>query len=103
MQLRKAIEDINSNNFVVQNQIKDDIEADHGSAVEKPLLAPPLPLSPHATSDKEVNTTVTSMDSALSHSDNCSDIEMEHMKGESSGEEQPQQQQDHTTQYNQQT
>nr|XP_036233771.1 chloride channel protein 2 isoform X8 [Bactrocera oleae] len=102
-ELRKAIEDINSNNFVVQNQIKDDIEADHGSAVEKPLLAPPLPLSPHATSDKEVNTTVTSMDSALSHSDNCSDIEMEHMKGESSGEEQPQQQQDHTTQYNQQT
>uniref|UniRef100_A0A034VCT9 Chloride channel protein 2 n=1 Tax=Bactrocera dorsalis TaxID=27457 RepID=A0A034VCT9_BACDO len=102
-ELRKAIEDINSNNFVVQNQIKDDIEADHGSAVEKPLLAPPLPLSPHATSDKEVNTTVTSMDSALSHSDNCSDIEMEHMKGESSGEEQSQQQQDNTTQYNQQT
>ncbi|XP_018803346.1 PREDICTED: chloride channel protein 2 isoform X8 [Bactrocera latifrons] len=102
-ELRKAIEDINSNNFVVQNQVKDDIEADHGSAVEKPLLAPPLPLSPHATSDKEVNTTVTSMDSALSHSDNCSDIEMEHMKGESSGEEQSQQQQDNTTQYNQQT
>ncbi|XP_039970797.1 chloride channel protein 2 isoform X7 [Bactrocera tryoni] len=102
-ELRKAIEDINSNNFVVQNQIKDDIEADHGSAVEKPLLAPPLPLSPHATSDKEVNTTVTSMDSALSHSDNCSDIEMEHMKGESSGEEQSQHQQDNTTQYNQQT
>uniref|UniRef100_A0A0A1WL81 Chloride channel protein 2 n=1 Tax=Zeugodacus cucurbitae TaxID=28588 RepID=A0A0A1WL81_ZEUCU len=104
-ELRKAIEDINSNNFVVQTQIKDDIEADHGSAVEKPLLAPPLPLSPHATSDKEVNTTVTSMDSALSHSDNCSDIEMEHIKGESSGEDQPQQQQqqqEHTTQYNQQ-
>lgn len=41
------------------------------------------------------------MDSALSHSDNCSEIEMEHMKGENSGEEQPQQ--DHITQYNQQT
>ncbi|XP_036327194.1 chloride channel protein 2-like isoform X2 [Rhagoletis pomonella] len=92
-ELRKAIEDINSNNFVVQSQAKDDVEADHRSAAEKPLLTPPLPPSPHVTSDREVNTTVTSMDSALSHSDNCSDIEMEHMKGESSGEEQQQQQQ----------
>ncbi|XP_036327176.1 chloride channel protein 2-like isoform X2 [Rhagoletis pomonella] len=91
-ELRKAIEDINSNNFVVQSQAKDDVEADHRSAAEKPLLTPPLPPSPHVTSDREVNTTVTSMDSALSHSDNCSDIEMEHMKGESSGEEQQQQQ-----------
>ncbi|XP_004535618.1 chloride channel protein 2 isoform X4 [Ceratitis capitata] len=91
-ELRKAIEDINSNNFVVQNQLKDDIEADHCSAAEKPLLT--TTLTPHATSDKEVNTTVTSMDSALSHSDNCSDIEMEHIKGgDSSGEEQQQQQQ----------
>ncbi|XP_053969926.1 chloride channel protein 2 isoform X1 [Anastrepha ludens] len=96
-ELRKAIEDINSNNFVVQNQIKDDVEADHRSAAEKPLLTPPLPRSPHSTSDKEVNTTVTSMDSALSHSDNCSDIEMEHMKGDSSGEEHQQ------PQHNQQT
>uniref|UniRef100_W8B894 Chloride channel protein 2 n=1 Tax=Ceratitis capitata TaxID=7213 RepID=W8B894_CERCA len=94
-ELRKAIEDINSNNFVVQNQLKDDIEADHCSAAEKPLLT--TTLTPHATSDKEVNTTVTSMDSALSHSDNCSDIEMEHIKGgDSSGEEQQQQQQPYT-------
>ncbi|XP_054739550.1 chloride channel protein 2 isoform X5 [Anastrepha obliqua] len=97
-ELRKAIEDINSNNFVVQNQLKDDVEADHRSAAEKPLLTPPLPRSPHSTSDKEVNTTVTSMDSALSHSDNCSDIEMEHMKGDSSGEEHQQPQPQHNQQ-----
>ncbi|KAM7361716.1 chloride channel protein 2 isoform 3-T3 [Cochliomyia hominivorax] len=74
-ELRKAIEDINSNSFVVQNQLKDsdpnDIEK---SAVEKPLLLP------QDCSDKQVNMTVTSMDSALSNSDNCSDIEMENIQ-----------------------
>lgn len=42
------------------------------SAAEKPLL-------PQDSSDKQVNMTVTSMDSALSNSDNCSDIEMENI------------------------
>ncbi|XP_037944560.1 chloride channel protein 2-like [Teleopsis dalmanni] len=78
-ELRKAIEDINSNNFVVQNQIK----VEEKPIIEKPLL-------PDATSDKQVNTTVTSMDSALSNSDNCSDIEMENIKTQTQQQEQPQ-------------
>lgn len=31
-------------------------------------------------SDKKVNNTITSMDSALSNSDNCSDIELDNIK-----------------------
>ncbi|KAH8295333.1 hypothetical protein KR018_010061 [Drosophila ironensis] len=69
-ELRKAIEDINSNNFVPPSR---DEEAEEKPAVEKPLL-------PANTSDKAVDMTITSMDSALSNSDNCSDIEMEHIK-----------------------
>ncbi|KAH8272094.1 hypothetical protein KR026_008108 [Drosophila bipectinata] len=69
-ELRKAIEDINSNNFVAPTR---DEDAEDKPAVEKPLLLP-------NTSDKAVDMTVTSMDSALSNSENCSDIEMEHIK-----------------------
>ncbi|XP_017088632.2 chloride channel protein 2 isoform X2 [Drosophila bipectinata] len=69
-ELRKAIEDINSNNFVAPTR---DEDAEDKPAVEKPLLPP-------NTSDKAVDMTVTSMDSALSNSENCSDIEMEHIK-----------------------
>ncbi|KAH8383519.1 hypothetical protein KR009_009071 [Drosophila setifemur] len=69
-ELRKAIEDINSNNFVPPNR---DEDAEDKPAVEKPLLSV-------NTSDKAVDMTVTSMDSALSNSENCSDIEMEHIK-----------------------
>jgi len=68
--LRKAIEDINSNSFVPPTR---DEDADDKPAVEKPLLST-------NTSDKAVDMTVTSMDSALSNSENCSDIEMEHIK-----------------------
>ncbi|XP_034115509.1 chloride channel protein 2 isoform X8 [Drosophila albomicans] len=71
-ELRKAIEDINSNSFVAHPR-DDEIDGDTKSAVEKPLLSP-------SASDKAVDMTITSMDSALSNSDNCSDIEMEHMK-----------------------
>lgn len=53
----------------------EDLNRDSKTAVEKPLLA----VSPNA-SDKAVDMTITSMDSALSNSDNCSDIEMEHLK-----------------------
>ncbi|KAI8129672.1 Chloride channel protein 2 [Lucilia cuprina] len=75
-ELRKAIEDINSNSFVVQNQLKDSDPNDvEKSAVERPLLS-----LPQDCSDKQVNMTVTSMDSALSNSDNCSDIEMENIQ-----------------------
>ncbi|XP_065355136.1 chloride channel protein 2 isoform X2 [Calliphora vicina] len=74
-ELRKAIEDINSNSFVVQNQLKESDPNDvEKSAAERPLLLP------QDCSDKQVNMTVTSMDSALSNSDNCSDIEMENMQ-----------------------
>ncbi|KRF78869.1 chloride channel protein 2 isoform X6 [Drosophila virilis] len=69
-ELRKAIEDINSNSFVAHPR---DDEIDSKPAVEKPLLAA-------SASDKAVDMTITSMDSALSNSDNCSDIEMEHLK-----------------------
>ncbi|XP_064547947.1 chloride channel protein 2 isoform X5 [Drosophila montana] len=69
-ELRKAIEDINSNSFVAHPR---DDEVDSKPAVEKPLLAA-------SASDKAVDMTITSMDSALSNSDNCSDIEMEHLK-----------------------
>ncbi|XP_030373592.1 chloride channel protein 2 isoform X5 [Scaptodrosophila lebanonensis] len=71
-ELRKAIEDINSNSFVVPPR---DEEIHNKPSVEKPLLMP-------NASDKAVDMTVTSMDSALSNSDNCSDIELEHMKTE---------------------
>ncbi|XP_030565700.1 chloride channel protein 2 isoform X2 [Drosophila novamexicana] len=69
-ELRKAIEDINSNSFVAHPR---DDEIDSKPAMEKPLLAA-------SASDKAVDMTITSMDSALSNSDNCSDIEMEHLK-----------------------
>ncbi|XP_016980356.1 chloride channel protein 2 isoform X7 [Drosophila rhopaloa] len=69
-ELRKAIEDINSNSFVPPTR---DEDAEDKPAVEKPLLST-------NTSDKAVDMTVTSMDSALSNSENCSDIEMEHIK-----------------------
>ncbi|XP_032579448.1 chloride channel protein 2 isoform X3 [Drosophila sechellia] len=69
-ELRKAIEDINSNSFVPPTR---DEDADEKPAVEKPLLST-------NSSDKAVDMTVTSMDSALSNSENCSDIEMEHIK-----------------------
>ncbi|XP_017083869.1 chloride channel protein 2 isoform X6 [Drosophila eugracilis] len=69
-ELRKAIEDINSNSFVPPTR---DEDADNKPSVEKPLLST-------NTSDKAVDMTVTSMDSALSNSENCSDIEMEHIK-----------------------
>lgn len=72
--MRKAIEDINSNSFVIQNQLKDSDPLDiENTSAEKPLL------SSQDCSDKQVNMTITSMDSALSNSDNCSDIEMENI------------------------
>ncbi|KAL9890911.1 chloride channel protein 2 isoform 5-T9 [Glossina fuscipes fuscipes] len=93
-ELRKAIEDINSNNFVVQVQLKDD--NDCADDVEKTNGSKPL-LLPQDYSDKQVNVTVTSMDSALSNSDNCSDIELENIQkateaSEESEEQQKQQQ-----------
>ncbi|KAL5286624.1 CLCN2 family protein [Megaselia abdita] len=61
-ELRKAIEDINSNSFVITNQIKTDEEK---------------PLDPHFSKE---HLTITSMDSALSNSETCSDIEMDNFR-----------------------
>lgn len=61
---------------MVSNQLKESDPTDvEKSAAEKPLLQ-----LPQDCSDKQVNMTVTSMDSALSNSDNCSDIEMENIQ-----------------------
>lgn len=65
LQLRKAIEDVNSGNIPVEQ-----------------LEVPEKPLSPQEEpllSNKDANNTVTSMDSALSNSDNNSDIELGNM------------------------
>uniref|UniRef100_A0A1B0G9E3 Chloride channel protein n=1 Tax=Glossina morsitans morsitans TaxID=37546 RepID=A0A1B0G9E3_GLOMM len=101
LKLRKAIEDINSNNFVVQVQLKDDDNC--ADDVEKTNGSKPL-LLPQDYSDKQVNVTVTSMDSALSNSDNCSDIELENIQktteASEESEEQQQQQQQQLTQIN---
>ncbi|XP_055916788.1 chloride channel protein 2 [Eupeodes corollae] len=72
-ELRKAIEDINNNSFVVTNsqQQPQDEEAQTGI---KPLL------DKNSKSDKNVNVTITSMDSALSNSEAGSDIDVDSKK-----------------------
>lgn len=68
-QLRKAIEEVNSGN-PTSNQTSDDKET------EKPPLHPQQePLLTNG-SNKNVQNTISSMDSALSNSDNCSDVEL---------------------------
>lgn len=74
-QLRKAIEDVNSGNLT-SNQ------SNQSASTEKPPLQPqevPLLQSENEKDEKnEKNNqnTVNSMDSALSNSDNCSDVEL---------------------------
>lgn len=59
---------------MIQTQAKDSDPTDvENNSAQKPLLLP------QDSSDKQVNITVTSMDSALSNSDNCSDIELENI------------------------
>lgn len=59
---------------MIQTQPKDSDPSDvENNSAQKPLLLP------QDSSDKQVNITVTSMDSALSNSDNCSDIELENI------------------------
>lgn len=70
MQLRQAIEDVNSGKL---------------QPIEKKFdsITPVTPISPVCEpllllqNDHKVNTTVTSLDSALSNSENCSDIELD--------------------------
>lgn len=66
--MRKAIEDVNSGNLKPpQPEEINEFEKKPFHPQEEPLL----------DSHKKANSTVTSMDSALSNSDNCSDIEMD--------------------------
>lgn len=70
MQLRQAIEDVNSGKLTPADNNND-------------TISPVTPISPVCEplllrhSDHKVNTTVTSLDSALSNSENCSDIELD--------------------------
>lgn len=69
MQLRKAIENVNSGNLTCN-------QSTQTPSTEK------APLEPHEEpllnndSEKSNQNTVDSMDSALSNSDNCSDVEL---------------------------
>lgn len=66
-ELRKAIEDVNSNNFTAQSTGTS--ESTINSPAQETLL----------NSDKKVNVTITSMDSALSNSEIGSDIELDNI------------------------
>lgn len=63
MQLRKAIEDVNSGNVTGEQQLE--LSEKQTLPHEEPLL-----------SNKDTNNTISSMDSALTNSDNNSDIEL---------------------------
>lgn len=66
-QLRKAIEDVNSGNLT-PNQANESPEKAPLPPQEQPLI--------NNDCNKNVHNTISSMDSALSNSDNCSDIEL---------------------------
>lgn len=69
MQLRKAIEEVNSGNLTSNQTI-------NATPTEKPPLQPSeVPLI-NNESDENNQNTVNSVDSALSNSDNCSDVEL---------------------------
>lgn len=69
LQLRKAIEDVNSGNLASS-------QASNTTTTEKPPLEPQEEPLIKKESEKTNQDTVTSMDSALSTSDNCSDVEL---------------------------
>lgn len=69
MQLREAIENVNSGNSTCN-------QATQTPSTEKPPLEPQeVPLL-NNDNEKSHQNTVDSMDSALSNSDNCSDVEL---------------------------
>uniref|UniRef100_A0AAG5CXU7 Chloride channel protein n=1 Tax=Anopheles atroparvus TaxID=41427 RepID=A0AAG5CXU7_ANOAO len=91
-ELRTAIENVNSGSLTPESvkakqeeearaQAQKESENNNGISADDPLL-------PKRTgdtfSDRKVNNTITSMDSALSNSDNCSDIELDHITHECS-------------------
>lgn len=71
-QLRKAIEEVNSGSLT-SNQIS------NNNTVEKPPLQPQEEPLLSNENEKNIQSTVDSMDSALTNSDNCSDVEMGHL------------------------
>ncbi|XP_062699931.1 chloride channel protein 2-like [Aedes albopictus] len=85
-ELRQAIENVNSGTLTpesVKQKQEEEAKAlaqkeaeNNNSSPEEPLL----PKGDQTYSDKKVNSTITSMDSALSYSDNCSDIEVDHVR-----------------------
>lgn len=87
-ELRVAIENVNSGTLtpetVKQKQEEEAAKAQAQKEAELDISNPEDPLLPKGVndgySDKKVNNTITSMDSALSNSDNCSDIELDNIK-----------------------
>ncbi|XP_058813577.1 chloride channel protein 2 isoform X2 [Topomyia yanbarensis] len=86
-ELRVAIENVNSGTLTPESvKQKQEDEARAMAHRETGLDSPSSddPLLPKGVndgySDKKVNNTITSMDSALSNSDNCSDIELDHIR-----------------------
>ncbi|EDS40747.1 chloride channel protein 2 [Culex quinquefasciatus] len=87
-ELRVAIENVNSGTLtpetVKQKQEEEAAKAQAQKEAESDISNPEDPLLPKGVndgySDKKVNNTITSMDSALSNSDNCSDIELDNIK-----------------------
>ncbi|XP_055592934.1 chloride channel protein 2-like isoform X2 [Uranotaenia lowii] len=82
-ELRTAIENVNSGALTPETVKQKQEEEARAKAAQKEAeiigASAEDPLLPKDSySDKKVNTTITSMDSALSNSDNCSDIELEH-------------------------
>ncbi|XP_052868872.1 chloride channel protein 2 isoform X1 [Anopheles cruzii] len=86
-ELRTAIENVNSGTLTPESvkakqeeearaQAQKESENNNGVSVDDPLL--PKRIN-DVFSDKKVNSTITSMDSALSNSDNCSDIELDNI------------------------
>jgi chloride channel 2 len=79
-ELRQAIEDVNSGTLNATASSLSATPVTPLSQVTEPLLA-----HNNNSSDKKVNSTITSMDSALSNSDNCSDIELDNVNLKNSG------------------
>jgi chloride channel 2 len=73
-ELRQAIEDVNSGTL---NPSATSLSATPVTPLSH-MVTEPLLLH-NNNSDKKVNNTITSMDSALSNSDNCSDIEVDNV------------------------
>lgn len=73
--MRKAIEDVNSGNVLV-NQLEDAENLEKEPTPEKQPLLAQTTLTKDINGNPAANVTVTSIDSNLSNSDNCSDIEL---------------------------